>query len=252
MQTQTHKVIFVHGVNDGPASPDYANGLSALISKHLPKGFSISFAHADYSHIALAERQAVLADYAETIAKQGSWTDKLADHLLFNSLRHMVVSAAGNSLAYEDQVWHNEINKAVADLAQTALDAGDNVTLVGHSLGSVVTLEVALSFGGRVTNLVTMGSPVALFNLSHKNTVIKQASDATKDVVQTNPSVVSRNWLNIINFSDILSYRLEHLYPNLVKDVVVSNSFSPLEAHEAYWQSDDVAKIIAEQLIKNV
>jgi len=156
--------------------------------------------------------------------------------------------------------------KGLGERAQAEWESRDTayVSIVGHSLGSVITYDVAYDFYREMTakewtpirmlklelsNLFTMGSPLALFSL-----LVDQPHYRTRPV-QVRPGGA---WLNFYDRQDIFAYRLEEIYPTSgVQDICVDPgflqdllfAFIPPKAHSFYWENKTVAREIGLRLL---
>lgn len=90
-------------------------------------------------------------------------------------MRAQLITSVSDVLVYESNHWRDEIRQCVLDKISPYVGSGDAVSLVGHSLGSVVAFDTAyynsrhntawINAGFKPTKLFTMGSPIALFSL---------------------------------------------------------------------------------------
>lgn len=119
----------------------------------------------------------------------------------------------------------------------------DETILVSHSLGSVVSFDVlsehAASYEKPVSTWFTTGSPLRwLVDLN-----LHQGS-----LGQINPQTL-RFWHNLYDTTDLIARPLAPAFPpyNLYDDFVeISNTFP--EAHDDYWETEEVVDIIADTL----
>ncbi len=130
--------------------------------------------------------------------------------------------------------------------ARALSDEPDCVTVIGHSLGSVIAWDYLFGFreGFRmrgdipVRALVTMGSPIPLFAAMMRHPV----SD-----VRMPPNV--NRWLNLIDPEDGVARYCRSHFPSLaegqMRDLEVSTGFWMLASHGAYWESAETADAIA-------
>lgn len=144
-------------------------------------------------------------------------------------------------------------------------------------------LEPDAGSGLRLTSIHTMGSPIAIFSLLDIDeiTEVKPSHDITPQLQQFLENIhrvlgSALPWNNFIHPGDPVAYPLEVLLPQLVdgeskfldvQDIVthnanlgdyITNAFSQSilallhggDAHSSYWQSEEVAKKIAEQIAR--
>lgn len=140
------------------------------------------------------------------------------------------------------------------------------VNIIGHSLGSVITYDVSYDFYKEMTsaeepwssikmlkldlsNLFTMGSPLALFSLLEDQTHYRNRPVQVRE---------EGGWYNFYDRQDLIAYRLEHIYPQRkIRDICVDagflsdllSSFLPPRAHSIYWHSKKVAREVGLRLL---
>ncbi len=139
------------------------------------------------------------------------------------------------------------------------------VNIIGHSLGSVITYDVSYDFYKDMTspeepwssikmlkldlsNLFTMGSPLALFSLLEDQTHYRDRPVQVRE---------KGGWYNFYDRQDLIAYRLEHIYPQRkIRDICIDagffgdllSSFLPHRAHSIYWRSKKVAREVGQRL----
>jgi hypothetical protein len=131
-----------------------------------------------------------------------------------------------------------KISKA---LLQGIQDAGDNVIVVGHSLGGIMLVDL-LSAALPPTNvkkLVTVGSQAPFFLLSDALEFLRRPGANAKPFTP---------WLNIFDRNDFLSFCAKRVFPSAqgIEDFEAISGVSFPDSHGAYWRSDAVYKKIAE------
>jgi hypothetical protein len=140
------------------------------------------------------------------------------------------------------------------------------VNIIGHSLGSVITYDVSYDFYKEMTspeepwssikmlkldlsNLFTMGSPLALFSLLEDQTHYRDRPVQVRE---------KGGWYNFYDRQDLIAYRLEHIYPQRrIRDICIDagflsdllSSFLPPRAHSIYWSSKKVAQEVGLRLL---
>jgi len=146
-------------------------------------------------------------------------------------------------------------------------------TLVGHSLGSVIAFDflheavcrpgpdcrlrrrrssyAEILPGLFLTNLLTLGSPLALFSLRQERAYHHYRSGPHPFAYLEGGA-----WYNFYDEEDWISFPLEPIFnrpgeAKFVDDIVVDNTPTPLGAHGGYWQNDAVAQRLAQQLEKD-
>ena len=167
-----------------------------------------------------------------------------------------------------------KIFEARAEQIEAGVSGSHYVSVLAHSLGSVGIYDLARYFGetqeGReevgtaaLANLFTFGSPLALFSLLEYGQP-RPVADASQSVLadgqsaQQDPHPYSQRgirldlpegaWLNFYDQQDAVACTLHDLYApqNDVRDRPVQTGV--LHAHTRYWENDDMAREIAEQL----
>ncbi len=268
-------LISIHGVTNKalPTGIDYSldlhkNIVEELTNRHhiIPKNATpaqveaiISFDHADYSTVGVAARQKVYEAYLTKAAQVENLLDKTLDALLYRKLREFVIGNGGSVLIYESDYGKTKIRDMVSDLVTVAIPRHRSISLVGHSLGSVVSFDVAYwypfhdpywqRYNFFLSNLFTIGSPLALFTLDLQ-------AEATAKTRYNNPpdmQLVAKGgaWYNFFDAQDLIAYPLENLYPGKVSDYLVQTGTSPLAAHAGYWKNKEVASRIAGKLAQD-
>jgi pimeloyl-ACP methyl ester carboxylesterase len=184
--------------------------------------------------------------------------------------RRFLLTGVGDVLIYrtprgEDEIQRRLISK-ILDV-RTQLGATDParpryVSIIAHSLGSVVAYDVAAQLDSRYRDLVTglglshfftMGSPLALFSLlAYRN---PDETHYSERGVHLDRPDRSGEWLNFYDQQDVASFLLEKVYPPrpeingrhyTIQDIRVQTG--TFHAHTHYWANDDVAREIAQRL----
>jgi hypothetical protein len=112
--------------------------------------------------------------------------------------------------------------------------AQDPLVVVGHSLGGVVAADLLYGFVGDlpVDLLCTVGSQVALFEELKLLVASDPAVTASAGRATAKPAGV-RHWLNVFDYNDVLSYKLEPVFTGAVDYAYPTGSL--LRAHGAYF-----------------
>jgi lipase (class 3) len=278
------RLIFVHGVSATLIKGDYTAGFCSLLrdelrARHiLPLSSDettgaeiVTFEYVNYSGIGQAGEERVLAAYEEEKGRLYAFLDRLVDKAGFDILRRQIITSISGVLVYESQHWRDEIRRMLLVKIEPYVKTGDAVSIVGHSLGSVVAFDTAyynarhnedrVSAKFKPTNLFTMGSPIALFSLELDDVTgdAKPRYAVSNDLAAGNasapPSSIQPNrndgvWLNFLDAQDLVAYPLTALFKGKfrVEDRLVQTGTLPLSAHTGYWESRDVAKQIADRL----
>lgn len=266
------RVVSVHGVSIDiiPIKKDYALALEQNLVQHLTKlkvipdhadqsqiDQIITFDQVNYSDIGAPQRQRVYDSYRTEAARLENLLDKALDAVVIDQLRKLVIGAGGNVLIYQSSYWKETIRQRVVEKITPYIQTDGAITLIGHSLGSVVGFDVAYynpwnnpdwqAQNFYLSNLFTLGSPIAIFTFDLQDT---DGQPKTRFTNPPNMKLVREGgvWYNFFDAQDVLGYPLEKLYPNQVSDFLVQTGTWPLTAHTHYWWNDEVAAQIATRL----
>lgn len=126
-----------------------------------------------------------------------------------------------------------KLNEALPDAEKQRLD---------HTFSSVVGLDIA--------NVVTFGSPIALFLLGDRY----RRLDPKEWVIHVRDG---GQWLNFHSGNDLIAYRLEPLFHTTdasayLKDVKLYTGWNPLSAHTGYWNNKKMRNAIYRLLKKEL
>jgi hypothetical protein len=267
------RIIFVHGISPTVITWDYSDVLTQMIMARLRnKGVIpsdatpdeveeiVSFEQVNYSDIGSEEEMELLAAYEAETKKLYNFVYRLSKVAGLDKVRRQIITSVSDVMVYESDYWHNIIQGMVLDKIKPYVGTGDAVTLVAHSLGSVVAFDTIHenlhhnaeweAAGFRPTNLFTMGSPLALFSLdldhvtglpNHRHKGGEQGESLLQE---------GGVWYNFLDAQDIIAYPLEILFEKKYKleDIVVQTGTNPRKAHDGYWQNEEVADVISERL----
>jgi len=281
----TLRVIYVHGISSSVIKEDYASDLSGMLVEKLTKlgvipheadqgdiERIITFERVNYSEIGQAEEERVLKAYNQERNKLFNFLDQLIERAAFDRIRQQIITSVSDVLVYESDFWRTKIRDMLVDKIKPYVRTHDPVTVIGHSLGSVVAFDTVyynsrhnrdwLEAEFKVANLFTLGSPLALFTLELDDDSGLQkpryfpAEATPKDLnpTNTNPDLqpVSDKgvWLNFLDAQDLIGYPLQLLFKDKFKleDILVQTGTDPIKAHSEYWRNNEVATRIAERL----
>jgi hypothetical protein len=191
---------------------------------------------------------------------------------VFDKLRRIIITSVSDVLVYESEYWRDQIRSMLLEKINPYITSTDPVSVVGHSLGSVVAFDT-LYYNSRHNpvwqaanfkplNLFTLGAPIALFSLELDNDTGEQkpryfpeeATPPELDPTNTNPDLqpvrAEGVWYNFLDAQDLIGYPLETLFKGkfIVKDILVQTGTNPIKAHAEYWNNEEVAQRIAERL----
>lgn len=277
VQQRTLSVVVIHGVGD-PAKAYYQPlekqvklrfaALSGLPLRRV--GQMIRFRAVDWSGIGRREQEALLKLYYPAPDRRHALTD-------LYPLRQMLITGFDDALLYVSEHWHQDIKDRLREaileegrwLRQRYPEGPLFVSIVAHSLGAVIAYDVCYDFHLQVdrfrqgvesseadtetpeivklklelSNLFTMGSPLAIWSLSH---------DPAEKWYRDRPVEVRRGgvWDNFYSGWDPLAFPLAPIYPALARDRVLRDFrvWSGVNAHSGYWTCRPVAERIAERL----
>lgn len=277
VQQRTLSVVVIHGIGDQPRT--YHQPLAERVKAEfaalsgMPAGEVdgvIRFRAVDWSGIGRQEQEDLLALYYPTPGRRYTFTD-------LYPLRQMLVTGFDDALLYLSQHWHDDIKDR---LQQAILEEGRwlrqqysqgplFVSVVAHSLGAVIAYDVCYDFFAEIShflqeikpsqphasppeilaldlelsNLFTMGSPLAIWSLTH---------DPAKRWYRDRPVAVRPGgvWYNFYSRWDPIAFPLAPIYPELARAGVLSDFrvWSGANAHSGYWACRPVARSIAERL----
>ena len=279
-------VIIIHGIGAlRKAGTQYSSTLQRNIRKHfdLDDPDAIEFHEVDWSDIGDALEAELLN--VKQVVPQNQWPrpwfplrhgiGEVLDKLFGVSVefRRFLIDGVGDTLIYrtprgEREIQYRLIRTILA--IRSILGATDPrqpryVSIIAHSLGSIVAYDVAARLATEYSELVsglglshffTLGSPLALFSLlEYRNP--NESHYSERGVLLDRPDK-SGVWLNFYDQQDVASFLLEKVYPPkpdipgrhyTIQDIRVQTG--TFHAHTNYWQNDDVALKIAEQLRKD-
>lgn len=287
-----HHVIVIHGMGEGDRSEGYSLPLQKLIAKHMGAAAdSLCYHEVNWADIGQAEETQLLGQnilpskwHPFDIFQLGDSLMEGVDRMrgMSTEFRKFLINSIGDVFTYLTLPGKQAIQERVkqkifaARIAQIAagIPAPHYVSVLAHSLGSVVIYDLARYFGeteaGReeigtaaLANLFTFGSPLALFSLLEYGQNSRSAGTvpsvlADGQSAQHDPHPYSRRgirldlpagaWLNFYDQQDAVACTLHDLYTpqNDVRDRPVQTGV--LHAHTHYWKNDDMAREIAEQL----
>lgn len=128
----------------------------------------------------------------------------------------------------------NDIRQVIHDALQPAIASGDQLVVMGHSLGGVILVDclsdpdfcqsIGLTGDKQIDVLLTVGSQPGFF---HELGLLASRGNTKVDSV--------RHWLNIYDELDVLSFRAAPLFPDQAKDMLFSSKTGLLSAHSAYF-----------------
>jgi hypothetical protein len=208
-----------------------------------------------------------------------------ADELtrLSTRFRRFLIGSVGDVFTYLTQAGKQAIQERLKQQIFAARDqqiaagasAPHYVTILAHSLGSVVTYDLARYFGdtpegraevgsAKLANLFTFGSPLALFSLLEygqqrpgaeidQDSVLADGQSAQRDAHPYSQRGIRLDlpggvWWNFFDQQDAIACMLHDLYApiNEIRDIPVQTG--ALHAHTSYWRNAQMADEIAGQL----
>jgi hypothetical protein len=275
------RLIFVHGISAEIVHGDYTTELCNLLRTKLtangvlqPNATQeqidaiVTFEYVNYSDVGQTEEDGVLAAYRQERGGLYSLPDDAIELIAYDRVRAQMITAVSDCLVYESAKQRDEIRQRVVDKITPYVGTGDAVSIVGHSLGSVVSFDTAyfnsrhndawVKANFKPTNLFTMGSPIALFSMEMDDTTGEQKPRYVPAAVDSplaptgelQPNLAEGVWYNFLDAQDLIAYPLETLFTGKfqVKDIRVETGLLPLAAHTGYWHNATVADRIAQRL----
>jgi hypothetical protein len=277
VQQRTLSVVVIHGIGDQPGA--YHRPLAERVKAEFAtlSGMSASevervirFRAVDWSGIGRREQEDLLSLYYPAPSRRHTLTD-------LYPLRQILITGFDDALLYLSQHWHNDIKDR---LRQAILQEGRwlrqqypqgplFVSVVAHSLGAVIAYDVCYDFFAEITrfqqkikpsqpdasppevlaldlelsNLFTMGSPLAIWSLTH---------DPAKQWYRDRPVAVRSGgvWYNFYSCWDPIALPLAPIYSDLAQAGVLRDFrvWSGANAHSGYWNCRPVAQRIAGRL----
>jgi len=243
------KIIFIHGISNqttGYSDWLYRETLARygqMLSKQGYLPATVAARLAEFSQFEMLWADCTGPDVSKYMQTQypdgrpGAWTgiERRVDPLV-----------AQLGIYTRDKERGGPIVQRINELFRQALaDSPDRITVIGHSLGSVIAWDYLFGWqdGFRldknvpVRALVTMGSPIPLFAAMMRHPV----SDAAL------PANIGR-WVNLIDPDDgVARFCRPHFSAidrERMEDVEVSTGFWMISSHSGYWSSRSTAEAI--------
>lgn len=157
----------------------------------------------------------------------------------------------GDIVAYRDVENGARIRQRVLDACRQAsppIDTTKPVDVIAHSLGGLVTLEMAIAGDLRIDHFVTCGSQPAMFHLLAPLSGIDPYVNDRKSPL---PAGSVARWTNLWHPMDPLAFVAGPVFTlaggTSPRDMRVTSSLSTIVAdklwmHSAYWESDELIK----------
>lgn len=143
-------------------------------------------------------------------------------------------------ISYGDQTTRQSIQKYI--------EAGINkitpapLSIIAHSLGTVIAADYVRDNKIKISNFFTMGSPIQLFSLEYGQNVFKSPIRCE----------AGGRWINIFDQDDPIAYRLQDISEDYkraihLKDCEVDCGVYG-QAHVGYWNDKNVQRIVGSKL----
>lgn len=268
------RVIFVHGISRKVINSDYSLKTATLLLKKLteygviaagatPEEVAqvVTFEQVNYSMVGNEAQQRLLKAYEQESEKLYSLVHRLSRITGLDNMRRTMITAVTDVLVYKTESWRNEIQQLMAEKLDRYAGTGDAVSVIAHSLGSVVAFETIYENVRRnprwtaarfkPSNLFTMGSPIALLTLDMDARIGSHNPLPESRVVPHDEPVREDGvWYNFLDAQDLIAYPLEVLFHDRFKlqDIVVQTGTNPGKAHTGYWTNNEVIEFIAGRL----
>ncbi len=282
-------ILIVHGIGGGHRTRAYARPLQDSIRREFDRvmrGLKLRDAS---SHDAQAKRalrfEAACWDPVTQVPQDSLLRVMFGRPGLFSRFnlttlaRRNMVGLLGDVTAYErdpdNKVYraiHGVVDQCMSALSTASAGEGDDegyapLTIVGHSLGSVIASDHVWdhtrSTGHShrlgehhlaLVNMFTLGSPMALYALRNNayggRESIRESLDAP---IKTDPD--GGLWLNLFDRQDAIAFPLEPIdsynAAGVIDHTVDVGSWLTrwnLGSHVGYWRSDEVARLIGHKL----
>jgi hypothetical protein len=267
------RIIFIHGIAPTVISWDFSERLWRLIVSKLiqynvlQEGTSaeeieqtITFERVNYSKIGDEAQTRLLQAYEQEAEKLYSLANRLNRMAGLDKIRKQIITSVSDVMVYNSEYWRGEIQQMVVDKVEPYIATGDAVSIIAHSLGSVVAFDTLREnvqhnpkwkdANFRPSNLFTMGSPIALFTLDLERG--PHAPDPRDAAELPYAQLVDQDgvWYNFLDAQDLIAYPLQVLFSDkfALEDIVVQTGTNPRKAHDGYWDCMEVADFIAGRL----
>ena len=221
-------IITDHGVGRTQKAKKYADDMKAYFEK---KGLGYSFHQYSYQHLI----ESLTDEYFEDNFPKPSWRHPNQRATWYE--RKVFFDYAADSL-----VMMNIMPKLLKDFNKfvKSIDC-DEIILIGHSAGCFLMHEwLKMKPYANVIRFYTMGCNLPVFQMGRPDPIFSQ--DSILDI-----------WLNIWEYSDILSMPLAKFYPGVTDYRWHAKGLkgkTPL-IHNEYWNSKKVFKVILKDILRD-
>ncbi|MDQ5824586.1 MAG: hypothetical protein M3441_10315 [Chloroflexota bacterium] len=274
MKMNVLRVIFVHGISSNVIKGDYSLKTATLLLKKLTEygvlargatpeevAQTITFEQVNYSMVGSEAQERLLRAYEQESEKLYSLVHRLNRIAGLDNVRRTMITAVTDVLIYRTESWREQIQQLMAEKLDRYAGTEDAVTVIAHSLGSVVAFETiydnvrnntkwtAANF--KPSNLFTMGSPLALATLDMDRRIGSHNPPPGSQALPHAEVVLDEGvWYNFLDAQDLIAYPLEVLFQDRFKlqDIVVQTGANPGKAHTGYWTNNEVIEFIAGRL----
>lgn len=260
------RVLIVHGI--GQERSGYAQALIAGCARAMRKALARHGAPAAQAELVAEEalwdryvhdqqaglQQALRAQIPPLIlaGPVSQLVHALASHWILRA-RARVVPFVGDILAYQrpdaKRLIAEELDAALGRLAARAPGELSALTVIGHSLGTVIASDFLWDRAQRpgpfvLRNFFTLGSPMAFYALRYGSGRVEEFD---KPLTIAPPGC----WVNCYHPTDPVATPLRRLNPAyraaVLQDAEIRNP-SLLSAHTSYWRDARVHEVIGEKL----
>ena len=277
------RVIYVHGVSAMVVDWNYSATLSEMITEKLvelgvipeqatEKEVSeiITFDHVNYSAIGNEQEVRLFEIYQKETAKLYNFVYRISQVSGLDKVRRQLITSIGDVMFYTSDYWGEMIRGMLLEKITPFINSGDAVSIISHSLGSVVSYDTLYlnvrnnpdwkANGFKVANLFTMGSPIALFSMDldretgTQKQQFQQGAEAELPDIPDSPRLKLLHedgvWYNFLDAQDIIAFPLGALFEGKfkVEDVVVQTGTNPRKAHDGYWENEEVVEVVSGRL----
>lgn len=269
------RVIFIHGISDVVIDKDYTAVLYRMLRSRLEQTGVIpldateeekqqifSFEQLNYSHIGHPEQMRLLEVYEQECDKLYNFAYRMSRAAGLDKIRRQIITAVSDVMVYKSVYWSGQIRGMVQEMVKPYIGTGDAVSIIAHSLGSVVAFDTIYDntrnnaewhdAGFLPANLFTLGSPIALFSLDLDSITGTQSAQYADTPPGRLGGLLNEEgvWYNFLDAQDLIAYPLEILFKDKfdIQDIVVQTGTNPRKAHAGYMENDEVVDTIAGRL----
>lgn len=181
-------------------------------------------------------------------------TSSFAVNRFRNRINTLIANFAGDAFTYLTNRGDNDKEGSIIEIVRAALNDAvnnktpddDKIIIIAHSFGGEIIHDVLTHFEPtlQVDYLITVGSQVGLFEemklYIESDSTITKKSEVNK--IKKNEKI--KNWLNVIDLNDVLSFKVEPVFTGALDYIYDSNN-NIFNAHSNYFMKPDFYKRLA-------